>query len=238
MIKILNRKTDDCEGAIYCGRGSPLGNPFDFTGSKHPQVKYQVKSREEAISSYSHYLAKEILEGNPLVCDAIRDLQMKHFKGEDIYLSCYCAPLPCHLEVIKEKIEESKYLTNWFSNMRRMDKPLKYQGINFHTAENFYQAMKTHDIEERKQIAQMNPYQAKVYARKIAIREDWDEIKLKVMEFVLKFKFAPDTIWHKRLVSYNKEVVEWNNWQDVFWGVDYKTGKGANHLGKIIETLR
>lgn len=108
MIKILNRKTDDCSNAIYVGRGSPLGNPFDFTGSKHPQVKFQVKSREEAISSYSQYLAKEILEGNPLVCKAVENLREKHKKGEDIFLSCYCSPLPCHAEVIKSIIENSQ----------------------------------------------------------------------------------------------------------------------------------
>lgn len=108
MIRILNRKTDDCSCADYVGRGSPLGNPYDFTGSKHPQVQFHVKSREEAIREYSLYLERMVLEKNNEIYETIEKLRKRYKNGEDISLACYCAPLPCHAEVIKNMIEEPR----------------------------------------------------------------------------------------------------------------------------------
>ncbi len=136
----------------------------------------------------------------------------------------------------------SKWIKNWFSNMERM-KPLKYQGMVFLTAENFYQAMKTTDILERQKIAQMNPYEAKRYARSILLREDWDEIKLNVMEYVLRHKFSAGTAWHEKLMSFESGIVfvERNNWHDNYWGscVCERCGNnGLNHLGKILTKIK
>jgi len=33
-------------------------------------------------------------------------------------------------------------------------------------------------------------------------------------------------------------LVEGNNWGDMFWGVDVKSGKGENHLGRILMKIR
>jgi predicted NAD-dependent protein-ADP-ribosyltransferase YbiA (DUF1768 family) len=34
------------------------------------------------------------------------------------------------------------------------------------------------------------------------------------------------------------ELIEGNTWNDKFWGVDLKTGKGENNLGKILMEVR
>jgi predicted NAD-dependent protein-ADP-ribosyltransferase YbiA (DUF1768 family) len=34
------------------------------------------------------------------------------------------------------------------------------------------------------------------------------------------------------------EIVEWNNWGDVWWGKDLETGKGRNELGKLLMKIR
>lgn len=98
---------------IYIGRGSALGNPFDHKGSTHPQVKWRVRSREEAISSYKAWLMinlKEphLRERHPNIYRAINQLIVAHKRGEDINLVCYCAPLPCHGDVIKEIVENAE----------------------------------------------------------------------------------------------------------------------------------
>ena len=31
---------------------------------------------------------------------------------------------------------------------------------------------------------------------------------------------------------------EGNRWHDTFWGIDQNTGKGENHLGKILMKVR
>jgi len=55
------------------------------------------------------------------------------------------------------------YIRNWFSNMLEFDRPLRHQGIEYRTVENFYQAMKTDedDLETRRRIAAATPYEAK-----------------------------------------------------------------------------
>ncbi len=119
--------------------------------------------------------------------------------------------------------------------------PLRYQGMIFLTVENFYQAMKTTDIAERQKIAQMNPYEAKKYARLISLRQDWDEIKLDVMEYILRHKFAPNTTWYEKLMSFEGDIVESNNWHDNYWGscICERCGNnGLNHLGKILTKIK
>lgn len=133
-------------------------------------------------------------------------------------------------------------MSNWFSNFLPFDEPLIYQGISYHTPEHFYQAMKTKDIEDRKKIASAKtPKQAKHLGYKITLRSDWEEIKLKVMMFALKYKFAPGTTWAKELIKYNN-IVEYNYWHDNFWGhclcPKCKEKEHKNHLGKMLVYLK
>lgn len=239
MFCLVNKRThiptpDD----IYIGRGSPLGNPYYWTANSSAQ--FICKDRDEAVLLYEKYLRKEILSGNPRICDALNKLIIKKFLKQKVNLVCYCFPTtPCHGQHIIEFVENQRYCLNWFSNMRRMDKPLIYQGINYWTVENFYQAMKLdkNNLEGRQRIAQLNPFKAKVEGRKLR-RDDWQEIKLDVMRVAIKHKFAPGTSWHEKLLSFNEDVVEWNNWSDVFWGKCIFAGKGENNLGKLIGEMR
>ena len=135
-----------------------------------------------------------------------------------------------------------KWIENWFSNFVPNDKPFKHQGIRYLTVENFYQAMKTLDVEERKLIASVTPSRAKYLGRKLKqegrLRSDWYSINLSVMEAALRVKFAKGTSWHTKLMeSGTEEIVEWNNWGDTFFGKTLE-GKGENHLGKLLMRLR
>ena len=131
-----------------------------------------------------------------------------------------------------------RWIENWFSNFLPNDKPFIYQGMIFYTVENFFQAMKTLDIEERKLIAAATPSKAKRLGRKVKLREDWETIKLQVMEHALRIKFAPGTSWYTKLMATgNEEIVELNNWNDVYWGRTLD-GRGENHLGNLLIKLR
>lgn len=239
MISIKNKKYSDPEpNDFYVGRGSPLGNVFSHLRTNHPQIIATVNTREEAVEFYKGYLYDKIKEGDPEICNAINSLIIKHLKGQDVNLTCYCSPNRCHAEVIKEFVESSNYCVNWFSNMRKLDRPILYQKAEYWTVENFYQAMKTTDSDLRAKISKMNPHESKKFTRSLNLRVDWEEIKLDVMEYALKRKFAPGTSWHKKLMSCNEEVVEWNNCSDKFWGVSIFDGEGDNRLGKIIQRLK
>ncbi len=59
------------------------------------------------------------------------------------------------------------------------------------------------------------------------------------MRYALDYKFKKGTDWYRKLkLTENWEIIEWNNWHDVWWGKDIKTRKGENHLGKILMEIR
>lgn len=133
---------------------------------------------------------------------------------------------------------------NWFSNFEPFESPLIYQGIEFLTVENFYQAMKVakDDIETRKAIAAVSPAQSKRLGRSVKLRPDWDTVKDAVMEYALRYKFAPRTKWHRQLMETEGEVVEWNTWGDRTWGATKRLPNGEldgeNRLGKLLMKIR
>lgn len=241
MITVLNKKLENIpSGAYYIGRGSPLGNPFSHIKSGHKDIVCHTKTREESIIKYEEYLIKNILSGDPAICDAINELIIDHQLKKEIYLSCFCKPLDCHGDVIKKYVEGQKYCINWFSNMRRMDTPLVYQQINYWTVENFYQAMKTPktDLFSRRHISLLNPMKAKLFARTLKIVENWEDKKIDIMYYALQHKFSKGTTWRQKLDQYDKEIIEKNNWGDKFWGISIFDGIGDNHLGKLLTRIK
>lgn len=240
MIEVINkREAAGLEGRIIpIHRGTPLGNPYDFTGSDHEQVKWKVDTREQAIAGYHDYLKKSLREYNPVICDALNELIIANLKDEDIKLSCYCKPQACHGDVIRRFVESQRFCVNWFTNMAPLGFTYKAEGIEYHTSENFYQAMKApKGSESRAKLAAMNPYQAKKFAKTVKC-EDWSDKKLAVMEHILRIKFQKGTQWAEKLSLYEGEIIEWNNWRDVYWGRCIFTNEGENHLGKILMKIR
>jgi predicted NAD-dependent protein-ADP-ribosyltransferase YbiA (DUF1768 family) len=243
VIRVVNKNThkptpDD----FYIGRGSVMGNPYHHKESKHPQAIYRVATAEEAIFRFEHYLNAQILKGDPFMCDFINTLIIRELTGKDSNLVCFCDPDPCHGSTIKKYVESKPYCINWFSNMRTLNEPIVYQGINYWTVENFYVAMKVPNNSvrhiERQKIAQMNPGLAKKYGRTIKVRGDWDMVKMDFMRIAIEQKFKKGTTWYEKLLSFDKPVIEWNNWKDRYWGKCIFTGEGENHLGKLIDRMK
>lgn len=139
-----------------------------------------------------------------------------------------------------------------FSNFQRFDSPLIYQGMEFHTVENFYMAMKTLDVSDRRRISLMSPADAKKAGKKLTLREDWDTVKERVMRYALDHKFQAGTSHAAKLVLTKGEIVEHNTWHDNFWGTcwcqlfsgpapygaRYTCRGGKNLLGKMLMEIR
>lgn len=82
MPHVLNRRTDHIgRDAIYVGRPSKFGNPF-ATGD-----------RNFDILNYRFWLSE-----HPEIVEAARN----ELAGRD--LVCWCAPLPCHADVLLEVV--------------------------------------------------------------------------------------------------------------------------------------
>ncbi len=130
---------------------------------------------------------------------------------------------------------------DWLSNFYIIE-PFIYDEIEFNTTENFYQAMKTKDKEIRKYIATLKPGQAKRYVnpdinKNFVVREDWEKIKLSVMEYAIRIKFSQQDFKDLLLATRNIYIEETNSWNDIFWGCN-TAGEGQNHLGKLYMKIR
>jgi len=128
----------------------------------------------------------------------------------------------------------------WLSNFYPIE-PFVYDGVAYSTTENYYQAMKTLDKAERQHIASLPPNKAKRYAssynKKFICRDDWDMIKLEVMEYALRRKFSQPKFQKYLLATRDIYIEETNAWGDIFWGCSL-AGEGANKLGLLIQKLR
>jgi hypothetical protein len=93
-----------------------LSNPYTHIKNKQTKAMFVVPSKDEAIARYSHYY--DVMYGKNIeFTKTIDEIYDKYKRGEEIYLGCYCAPEPCHGDIIasklqarmiKEKIQEAK----------------------------------------------------------------------------------------------------------------------------------
>lgn len=138
---------------------------------------------------------------------------------------------------------EMFFLSNFYESKITVtitDRSGKKRDYIFQTAEHLFQACKAVHDEDFFKIAQSEtPGEAKKIARTIKMRENWEEIKIDVMTGIILKKFTQNqTLKNKLIATGNIELIEENDWNDTFWGVDIKTKKGQNHLGKILMEVR
>ena len=82
-----------------------------------------------------------------------------------------------------------------------------------------------------------SPGIAKKMGRSLQIRPDWEDVKLNIMEDLVRLKFTTHSGLRKKLLrTGDAELIEGNWWGDQFWGVS--KGYGENHLGKILMKVR
>jgi len=106
LIKVVNvsKKKPNAEGIEYVGRAtangweeSPLHNPY------HLRNRNDKEEREEVIQDYRSHLWEKIQENGEEKEELLRLARMVK-EGEEVDLGCWCSPLPCHADVIKNAI--------------------------------------------------------------------------------------------------------------------------------------
>lgn len=87
MAKVLNRRRDRIpRGAVYVGRPSKWGNPSRLGVDG---------TREQCVEQFRSYVASS---------REFREAIKRELRGKD--LVCWCAPLPCHADVLLEVANE------------------------------------------------------------------------------------------------------------------------------------
>lgn len=126
---------------------------------------------------------------------------------------------------------ELRWLSNFWPALVKLD------GHLYPTVEHAYVAAKTTDPVIRKVIQTTDkPGEVKRLGRQFDLREDWNDIKLQVMEDLLWQKFQDPELKAKLLATGDIPIVEINTWNDTFWG--QCKGKGQNNLGKLLMKIR
>lgn len=111
-------------------------------------------------------------------------------------------------------------------------------GLLYGSVEHGYQAMKTEIESERTAIRlASSAAEAKALGRAVTKRANWEEIKLSVMEHLLREKFMRHPSLKAKLIDTSDAIlIEGNHWNDTYWGVC--RGRGENHLGKLLMKIR
>ena len=111
-------------------------------------------------------------------------------------------------------------------------------GLYAPTVEHAFQAAKTERYSIRKRILETpHPAEAKKLGRRVPLRDDWEEIKLWIMEDLLYQKFnGADALRWQLLDTGEATLIEGNTWGDKFWGVC--GGEGENRLGHLLMKVR
>lgn len=126
---------------------------------------------------------------------------------------------------------EYRFLSNFYPS------PIVILGFDYPTVEHAYQSWKAKNLADWKYVATSEtPAVAKRRGREIDCREDWDRIKIEVMEYCLQKKFEDPVMLEMLVSTFPMDLVEGNWWGDTFWGVC--NGKGENHLGKLLMKIR
>lgn len=119
-----------------------------------------------------------------------------------------------------------------------------FGGITYASSEAAWQAQKTTDISQRMRFATYTPAGAKKMGRQVRLREDWEDVKYKLMVDVCYAKFSQNEDLKDLLLSTGEEKLVENTtgWHDNIWG-NCKCGRcinkeGRNLLGKALMEVR
>lgn len=134
--------------------------------------------------------------------------------------------------MIKEFQGEHRWLSNFAPCTVILD------GVEYGSVENAYQAAKTLTHSERLKFKGITPGHAKRLSKNITVRDDWNQVKLNIMYSLLVQKYANPPYKNLLIETGYIRIEEGNMWNDTFWGVCLKTGKGKNNLGKMIMEIR
>lgn len=142
----------------------------------------------------------------------------------------------CEAFTQKDYIDFFSAEHRWLSNFHSCE--IEYEGIIYPTTEHAYQAAKSLDQEVRITISKLKtPAEAMKYGRSFSARPDWFSMSLKIMFDLNYQKFTKYPDLKLQLLATNPyELIERNWWNDTFYGVC--NGKGLNHLGKILMSVR
>ena len=134
---------------------------------------------------------------------------------------------------IRNFSDEYSFLNNWYPTT------ITYMGLEYTNADAAFLAQKCRDVDLRYKFCGLGPIDAEQLSQKLPSIPIWDDIKVGVMKSVVGNKFRQNYDLGKKLIyTGSAHLVFENSYGDDFWGVDRKTGKGENWLGRCLMEIR
>lgn len=135
------------------------------------------------------------------------------------------------MDYINEFRNDNYFLSNFY------ECPVTYDGLTYRNNESAFQAQKCINPKDREQFTTLNSSEAKKLGRRVVLRKDWEDIKVRVMKEIVTAKFEQnEDLQQKLLDTGDAYLEEGNTWGDRVWGT--VNGAGANNLGKILMEVR
>jgi len=136
-------------------------------------------------------------------------------------------------DVINQFKGEYDFLNN------RFNCKFVWQGLSYGSAEAAFQSSKCADEAERKAYAGCPADKAAQKGKEQTPYPEWEEEQLGIMESILEAKFEQNPVLMKKLAATgNSILINGNNKQETFWGVDLYSWEGENNLGKLLMKIR
>ena len=136
-------------------------------------------------------------------------------------------------DVINQFKDEHAFLGNRFPCR------VVWQGLTYGSAEAAFQASKCAEVSERQVFASCSINKAIEKGKEQTPYPGWEEARLDIMEDILTAKFEQNPDLMRMLAETgNRILINGNNKQETFWGVDLYSWMGENNLGKIIMKIR
>lgn len=142
------------------------------------------------------------------------------------------------LKIINKFFGEYRFLSNFYLC------EIIWEGEKWKSSEHIYQSMKTTKIDEKNFIRmQPTPGKSKRMSKKITLRKDWNQVKVKIMKEILFQKFTQNLELMKKLKETDDSIlIEGNTWHDNFWGIceceKCSKKEGKNILGNLLMEIR
>jgi ribA/ribD-fused uncharacterized protein len=127
--------------------------------------------------------------------------------------------------------DEYYFLSNFY------ECSVTYNGLTYKNNEAAFQAQKCINPKDREKFCNLRASESKKLGRRVVLRKDWEDIKIKVMTDIVKAKFEQNEDLQKKLLATEDAYLEeGNTWGDRIWGT--VNGVGANNLGRILMNVR
>jgi len=117
---------------------------------------------------------------------------------------------------------------------------IKLGDLEYPNITSAYYASLTTDYDQMLELTTLTPKEAREFSLRISYKENWNLLKVSIMEELLRIKFNPDSALFRLLLdTQDSQLKFYNDHGDIFWGINsFSPDEGKNVLGGLLMNIR